>query len=87
MDEAEFRRDTFLPMRGDVRDQYSEEMNRVISEKALQGQNGLIREKYITISIHEDTYHKAQIRLFKTCRGYTEYVQAYGQLNARDYRH
>ena len=40
-------------------------MNRVISEKALQGQNGLIREKYITISIHEDTYHKAQIRLFK----------------------
>lgn len=65
VDEAEFRRDTFLPMRGDVRDQYSEEMNRVISEKALQGQNGLIREKYITISIHEDTYHKAQIRLFK----------------------
>ena len=51
VDEVEFRRDTFLPMRGDVRDQYSEEMNRVISEKALQGQNGLIREKYITISI------------------------------------
>lgn len=48
VDEAEFRRDTFLPLRGDARDRYSEEMNRVISEKALQGQNGLIREKYIT---------------------------------------
>ena len=65
VDEVEFRRDTFLPMRGDSRDKYSEEMNRVISEKALQGQNGLIREKYMTISIHEDDYHKAQIRLFK----------------------
>ena len=65
VDEAEFRRDTFLPMRGDVRDQYSEEMNRVISEKALQGQNGLIREKYITISLHEDDYRKAQVRLLK----------------------
>lgn len=40
VDEAEFRRDTFLPLRGDSRDRYSEEMNRVISEKALQGQNG-----------------------------------------------
>lgn len=39
VDEAEFRRDTFLPLRGDNRDRYSEEMNRVISEKALQGQN------------------------------------------------
>ena len=45
VDEAEFRRDTFLPLRGDARDRYSEEMNRVISEKALQGQSGLIREK------------------------------------------
>lgn len=50
VDEAEFRRDTFLPLRGNSRDRYSEEMNRVISEKALQGQNGLIREKYITIT-------------------------------------
>ena len=65
VDEAEFRRDTFLPLRGDNRDRYSEEMNRVISEKALQGQNGLIREKYITISLHEDDYRKAQVRLLK----------------------
>lgn len=65
VDEAEFRRDTFLPLRGDARDRYSEEMNRVISEKALQGQNGLIREKYITISLHEDDYRKAQVRLLK----------------------
>lgn len=36
VDAAEFRRDTFLPLRGDARDRYSEEMNRVISEKALQ---------------------------------------------------
>lgn len=37
VDEAEFRRDTFLPLRGDARDRYSEEMNRVISEKHCKG--------------------------------------------------
>ena len=45
MDEEQFRIDTFLPLRGDDRDRYAEEMNQVVAEKALRGQNGLIREK------------------------------------------
>lgn len=65
LDEQAFRKDTFLPLRGNTRDPYAEEMNRVISEKALQGQNGLIREKYITISLQEDDCHKAEIQLAK----------------------
>ena len=62
LDEQAFRKDTFLPLRGNTRDAYAEEMNRVISEKALQGQNGLIREKYITISLQADDCHKAEIQ-------------------------
>ncbi|MDY6006953.1 MAG: hypothetical protein SPJ00_02275, partial [Gemmiger sp.] len=65
IDEEEFREDTFFPLRGDGRDAYAAEMNRVISEKALQGQNGLIRERYITISLQEESYRRAQVRLIK----------------------
>ena len=65
IDEEEFREDTFFPLRGDGRDAYAAEMNRVISEKALQGQNGLIRERYVTISLQEESYRRAQVRLIK----------------------
>lgn len=56
VDEAEFRRDTFLPLRGDNRDRYSEEMNRVISEKALQGQNGLIKTSPVVWTLNQTRY-------------------------------
>jgi cell wall-associated NlpC family hydrolase len=56
MDEEQFRRDTFLPLRGNNRDRYAEEMNQVVAEKALRGQNGLIREKYVTFSLHAENY-------------------------------
>lgn len=65
IDEDEFRRDTFFQLRGNERDRYAEEMNRVISDKALQGQNGLIREKCITISLHADSYQTARVQLYK----------------------
>lgn len=65
IDEEEFREDTFFPLRGNGRDAYAAEMNRVISEKALQGQNGLIRERYVTISLQEENCRRAQVRLIK----------------------
>lgn len=65
IDEDTFRRDTFFPLHGNERDQYATEMNRVISEKALQGQNGLIREKCITISLQADSYQAARVQLYK----------------------
>ena len=63
MDEEQFRRDTFLPLRGDDRDRYAEEMNQVVAEKALRGQNGLIREKYVTFSLHAENYQQAKEQL------------------------
>lgn len=63
MDEEQFRIDTFLPLRGDDRDRYAEEMNQVVAEKALRGQNGLIREKYVTFSLHAENYQQAKEQL------------------------
>jgi orf26 family protein len=63
MDEEKFRRDTFLPLRGNDRDRYAEEMNQVVAEKALRGQNGLIREKYVTFSLHAENYQQAKEQL------------------------
>lgn len=63
MDEEQFRSDTFLPLRGDDRDRYAEEMNQVVAEKALRGQNGLIREKYVTFSLHAENYQQAKEQL------------------------
>ena len=63
MDEEQFRRDTFLPLRGNDRDRYAEEMNQVVAEKALRGQNGLIREKYVTFSLHAENYQQAKEQL------------------------
>lgn len=63
MDEEQFRRDTFLPLRGNDRDRYAEEMNQVVAEKALRGQNGLIREKYVTFSLHAENYRQAKEQL------------------------
>ena len=63
MDEEQFRRDTFLPLRGNDRDRYAEEMNQVAAEKALRGQNGLIREKYVTFSLHAENYQHAKEQL------------------------
>lgn len=63
MDEEQFRRDTFLPLRGNDRDRYAEEMNQVVAEKALRGQNGLIREKYVTFSLHAENYQHAKEQL------------------------
>ena len=53
VDEAEFRRDTFLPLSGDARDRYKRGNETALyrQKRQLQGQNGLIREKYITIKL------------------------------------
>lgn len=40
-------------------DKYRKEYNAMLSEKALQGQNSIIREKYLTFSIKAESYEKA----------------------------
>ena len=59
MDQEQFRQDMFFPLLGDDKDLYRKEMNKVIADAAMQGQNGLVREKFLTISVKADSYDVA----------------------------
>lgn len=50
IDREAFQAAMFMPMAGDALDAYRKEMNGMLSEKALEGQNTVIREKYLTFS-------------------------------------
>lgn len=63
MDKERFEQDMFFEMRQDEIDEYRHEMNKVIADKAMQGQNGLVREKFVTITVKADSYDNAAQQL------------------------
>lgn len=63
MDKERFEQDMFFQMRQDEIDEYRHEMNKVIADKAMQGQNGLVREKFVTITVKADSYDNAAQQL------------------------
>ena len=48
-----------LPLKGDALDEYREEYNRMLLEKAT-GANSIIQEKYITISVCKKNVEEAR---------------------------
>lgn len=60
IDQDEFQEKMFLPYEEDALDKYRKEMNRIIADKAMEGQNGLIREKYMTLTVAAQDYADAQ---------------------------
>lgn len=60
VDEKLFRSTMFLRRAGDRYDRYRGEMNAMLSEKALEGQNGILREKFITITTPAANYVEAR---------------------------
>lgn len=63
MDKERFEQDMFFAPKQDSIDEYRHEMNKVISDKAMQGQNGLIREKFVTITVRAEDYDGAAQQL------------------------
>lgn len=59
MNQEQFRQDMFFLLFGDDKDLYRKEMNKVIADAAMQGQNGLVREKFLTLSVKADNYDVA----------------------------
>ncbi|WP_084758038.1 VirB4-like conjugal transfer ATPase, CD1110 family [Defluviitalea phaphyphila] len=55
----DFKAQMLIPMREDELDKYRKEYNAMLSEKALQGQNSIVREKYLTFAIKADDYQSA----------------------------
>lgn len=65
IDQDEFRAQMLIPLRNDSLDTYRKEYNAMLSEKALQGHNSIIREKYLTFSIRATDYSAAVPQLMR----------------------
>jgi len=59
IDKSDFRKQMFLKMREDGINKYREEYNQMLNDKALQGQNSILREKYLTFSTFASDYESA----------------------------
>ncbi len=49
----------YIPQKDDGLNKYRTEYNQMLTEKALKGQNGIIREKYLTFSCKANSYEQA----------------------------
>ena len=56
---ASFEASVLMPMQGDFRDEYRREYNQMLLDKAT-GANGIIQEKYITISVAKKDIEEAR---------------------------
>ena len=59
MNEADFEGTSLMPMQGDWRDGYREEYNHMLLDKAMNAE-GVMQEKFITISIAKKTVEEAR---------------------------
>ena len=59
LNRADFEKTILLPQKGDALDEYREEYNRMLLEKAT-GANSIIQEKYITISVCKKNVEEAR---------------------------
>lgn len=68
IDEEKFYDNVLLKYRNDQYNEYRDEYNEMLKEKAKEGNNNIIREKYITLSIQEEDIEMANIK-FKSLEG------------------
>ncbi|RHS32931.1 DUF87 domain-containing protein [Coprobacillus sp. AF09-1A] len=60
LNKENFEKEILLPLMNDGLDQYREEYNQMLLDKAM-GINGMIREMYLTVSIFRKTYEDAKV--------------------------
>lgn len=56
IDKESFKEQMFLRYQGERLDEYRKEINTMLSEKALEGQNSILREKYMTVTTAASSY-------------------------------
>ncbi|MDR1070271.1 MAG: DUF87 domain-containing protein [Gracilibacteraceae bacterium] len=59
VDKELFREQMFLRQAGDKLDAYRHEMNEMLNARALEGQNSILREKYVTFTTSAPSYEAA----------------------------
>ncbi len=60
VNQSDFRKKVLFKMAGDGLDEYREEYNSMLMDKAL-GANSIVQDKYITISVHRKTPEEARL--------------------------
>lgn len=65
IDKEDFKRSMLIKMQGDELDEYRQEYNQMLLNKALQGQNSIIKDKYITVAVEADSYEDAKPTLMR----------------------
>ncbi len=59
IDMDDFKRNMFLKYADDGMDELRDEYNKMLEDKTLQGQNSIVREKYISFSVEAESYEAA----------------------------
>lgn len=63
IDKEDFQQQVLLPYQEDGLDHFRREYNEMLLDKALQGENSIVREKYLTFGLHADGYEAAKAAL------------------------
>lgn len=63
LDRDDFRAKMLIPFENDKNDRYRKEVNSMLSDKVLQGQNSVIREKYLTFTVEAADEEQARLKL------------------------
>ena len=59
LNRVNFEQTILMPLRGDKRDVYRKEYNKMLMDKATEG-NGIIQEKYVTITVMKKDVEEAR---------------------------
>ena len=65
LNRVNFEKNILMPLRGDARDIYRREYNRMLLDKAMDG-NGIIQEKYITVTVLKKDIEEARSYFART---------------------
>lgn len=60
LDMEDFQQQVFMPKASEVLEPYRNELNQIIYNQAVKGQNGLVRNKYLVLSVHADNQNEAR---------------------------
>ena len=65
LNRVNFEQTILMPLRGDKRDVYRKEYNKMLMDKATEG-NGIIQEKYVTITVMKKDVEEARAYFART---------------------
>ncbi len=87
LNRVNFEKTILMPLRGDKRDIYRKEYNKMLLDKAMEG-NGIIQEKYVTITVMKKDVEEARAYFARTGADLISHFAALGskctELNATE---